>query len=286
MQLRQPEAELFVPDGAPLPGALSRTTHLGIGAHQDDLEIMAAHGILACYQRADLWFTGVTMTTGGGTPRSGPYAGCTDAAMTAVRNAEQRKAAFAGEYAAQFLLAYPSASVKDLEDPDPAADLAAILEATRPETVYTHNLADKHDTHVGVALHVIAAIRRMPPGARPRRVLGCEVWRDLDWLPESEKIALDCSGHAGLQAALVGVFDSQISGGKRYDLATAGRRRAHATYHDSHDTDQSEGLIFAMDLTPLVQDETRDPLEHARGLVRALEADIAGRFGRIRGARR
>ena len=51
-------SEAFVPDGAPLSTALARTTHLGIGAHPDDLEIMACHGILECYRNNDRWFTG------------------------------------------------------------------------------------------------------------------------------------------------------------------------------------------------------------------------------------
>ena len=57
-----------------------------------------------------------------------------------------------------------------------------------------------------------------------------------------------------LQAALNGVFDSQISGGKRYDLAVMGRRLAHATFHESHATDKETGLVFAVDLTPLTED--------------------------------
>ena len=52
----------------------------------------------------------------------------------------------------------------------------------------------------------------------------------------------------------MGVFDSQVTGGKRYDLATAGRRLAHATYYASHGTDEESALNFAMDLTPLVED--------------------------------
>jgi hypothetical protein len=55
----------------------------------------------------------------------------------------------------------------------------------------------------------------------------------------------------------VGVFDSQVSGGKRYDLATAGRRLAHATYYASHGTDEESALSFAMDLTPLVEEPVR-----------------------------
>ena len=45
MDFHNPAADLFVPDGLEMPAALSRTTHLAIAAHQDDLEIMAYHGI-------------------------------------------------------------------------------------------------------------------------------------------------------------------------------------------------------------------------------------------------
>ena len=57
---------------------------------------------------------------------------------------------------------------------------------------------------------------------------------------------------------MLGVFDSQICGGKRYDLATAGRRLANATYAESHGVDDTDALMYAMDLTPLVKDKTID----------------------------
>ena len=61
---------------------------------------------------------------------------------------------------------------------------------------------------------------------------------------------MDVSGHDHLAAAMNGVFDSQIAGGKRYDLATLGRRAANATFFESHATDTATQLIFGMDLTP------------------------------------
>ena len=42
---------------------------------------------------------------------------------------------------------------------------------------------------------------------------------------DEEKVSLDVSAYPSLAEALVGVFDSQISGGKRYDLATRGAAR-------------------------------------------------------------
>lgn len=271
-------AQLFVPDGLPAEQALARTTHMAIGAHQDDLEIMALDGILKCFQQRDKWFTGVVVTNGSGSPRDDLYKDYTDEAMRQVRIKEQKKAAVIGEYAAQALLDYPSATLKDASNRGPLEDIALLLRMAQPEVVYTHNLADKHDSHVAVALRVIQAIRTLPEAERPQNLYGCEVWRDLDWMLDEDKIAFDCSAHENLQAALLGVFDSQVSGGKRYDLATLGRRRANATYYASHGTDIATGLIYAMDLTPLIQDATHDIRAYVEEFINRFAQDVYQRM--------
>ena len=278
MNFNLDRAELFVPDGLAVEQALARTTHMAISAHQDDLEIMAAGPILECFQHADKWFTGVVVTDGRGSPRDDLYKNYTDDEMRLVRFKEQKKAAVIGEYAAQVILDYPSKIVKDGSNQQPVEDLASLLKLARPQSVYTHNFADKHDTHVAVALKVIAAIRRLPEHDRPQSLYGCEVWRDLDWMMDADKVALDCSAHENLQAALLGIFDSQICGGKRYDLATMGRRRAHATYYASHGVDVSTGLTYAMDLTPLITDSSQDVTSFALGLVQRFSQDVAARI--------
>lgn len=278
MKFKLDTAELFVPDGLAAEPALARTTHMAIGAHQDDLEIMAIDGILKCFQREDRWFTGVVVTNGSGSPRDDLYKDYTDEAMQVVRRKEQKKAAVVGEYAAQVLLDYPSTAVKDSANRDPVEDIAQLLKIAKPETVYTHNLTDKHDTHVGVALRVIEAIRSLSEIERPQYLYGCEVWRDLDWIADADKVAFDCSAHENLQAALLGVFDSQICGGKRYDLATTGRRRANATYYASHETDVATGMIFAMDLTPLIKDSATDIQAYVGGFIDRFAQDITGRL--------
>ena len=281
MKLNHPTAEIFVPDQSPLEVALARTTHLGIGAHHDDLEFMAAHGILECFTQASRWFTGVIVSDGAGSARDFEYKSFSDEQMKSVRRGEQKKAAYVGEYAAQFLLGHPSSAVKDGKDLGVLEDLGAILRATRPEVVYTHNLADKHDTHVAVALRVLAACRELEPSARPKRLIGCEVWRDLDWLCDADKVQMPVDRHENLQNALMGVFDSQIAGGKRYDLATAGRRKAHATYFESHGTDQHTALIWGMDLTPLMHEG--DPSAHVAALMRRFEDEVLARVRRLGG---
>jgi LmbE family N-acetylglucosaminyl deacetylase len=274
-------AEVFVPDETALDKALARTTHMAIAAHQDDLEIMAFDGILECFQQADRWFCGVVVTNGSGSPRDDLYKDYTDEAMREVRRKEQKKAAIVGEYGSQVLLDYPSSVIKDGANRAPVEDFLKLLEATRPQVVYTHNLMDKHDTHVGVALKAIEAIRGLPAEERPRHVYGCEVWRDLDWLVDDDKVTFDVSAHENLQAALLGVFDSQICGGKRYDLATMGRRRANATYFASHGTDVSTGMIYAQDLTPLIEDPDKDIGRYVQGYVARFSQDVGQRLERM-----
>jgi LmbE family N-acetylglucosaminyl deacetylase len=278
MQFHNPTADVFVPDGLPSDAALARTTHLAISAHQDDIEIMAYHGIAECFGRKEKWFTGVVATNGAGSPRSGIYADSTDEEMQQVRLVEQRKAAYVGEYACQIQLGFTSAQVKKPDETALVEDLEQILRAARPRFVYLHNLADKHDTHVAVALRSIAALRAVRPELKPKRVYGCEVWRDLDWLPDESKQALPVSARSNIAAALVGVFDSQVSGGKRYDLATAGRRLAHATYYASHGTDEESALSFAMDLTPLVEDASLPVTDYVLALVDRFRADVEKRL--------
>lgn len=282
MQFRKPTAEVYVPDGKTAAQALTRTTHLAIAAHQDDIEIMAMSGILDCFGQPDKWFTGCVVTDGAGSPRDGVYARYTDAEMMTVRRLEQKKAAMVGEYAAQVFLDYPSKEIKNPSETGPVDDLRSLLAACGAEVVYLHNLCDKHDTHIAVALRAIAALRQLPEGQRPRKLYGCEVWRDLDWLADADKVVFNCDGHENLAAALLGVFDSQIAGGKRYDLATLGRRRAHATYHQSHSVDAAQLINFGMDLTPLVRDIEIDPVEFACEHVARLEKDIRERIGKLR----
>ncbi len=250
--LSNPKAEIYFPQGAGDDRLLERTTHLGIGAHQDDLEIFAIHGILAGLDDKYRSFTGVTVTDGRGAPRSGPYAEMSDDELWKIRTAEQKKAADIGHYNAQILLNYTSDEVKSPDREAVISDLKKIIETTQPDVIYTHNLADKHDTHVAVALSVITALRELSTPIPNLTLYGCEVWGDLDWLPDERKIALDVSGHPELQKHLLDVYDSQITGGKRYDLATIGRRLANATYFQSHQTDQASRTTYAMNLTPLL----------------------------------
>jgi LmbE family N-acetylglucosaminyl deacetylase len=283
LPLKAAGAEIFIPDGKSLEEALKRTTHIGIGAHQDDLEFMAYHGILECFGKKDKGFMGIIVTNGSGSARDAHYKDYTDQQMMEVRKLEQKKAAYVGEYSALFLLNHPSSAVKAAQDPNVAADLDLIFSRCRPEAIYTHNLADKHDTHVGVALRTIAALRRLPKDKRPKKLIGCEVWRSLDWLCDPDKVVMPVDDHENLADALMGVFDSQICGGKRYDLATRGRRLANASYFESHAVDKNKGLAWGMDLSALLADDSKDPFEYAKSYIDRFTAEVKDRIGRLGG---
>jgi hypothetical protein len=48
--------------------------------------------------------------------------------------------------------------------------------------------------------------------------------------------------------------------GKRYDLATQGRRLANATYSEADKADRSNAIIHGIDLTPLITNPDLDIL--------------------------
>jgi LmbE family N-acetylglucosaminyl deacetylase len=281
MKFTNSNADIYVPDGIDVEKALERTTHLAIGAHQDDLEILAYHGIAECFGRTDRWFTGVVLTNGAGSPRTGIYGAYSDKDMQEVRRREQRQAAALGEYACQIQLMYTSSAVKTAGNNNAVKDLQAILEIARPGVLYLHNPADKHDTHVATLLRSLEAVRAIPAGMRPQKAYGVEVWRDLDWLVDEDKQVLPVDKYPNLAAALLGIFDSQISGGKRYDLATAGRRMANATYYATHETDVCSAMTYALDLTPLIQNEDLAVRDYILGKIGRFQAEILSRLERL-----
>ncbi len=245
-------AEIFIPFNEEVNSAFLKTTHLAIGAHQDDVEIMAYHGIAECFGENDKWFSAIIVTNGAGSARDNIYKDYTDEMMMEVRKKEQKKAAYIGEYSSLVLLNHSSTEVKNPHDETIINEIMNLVIAMKPDVIYTHNLADKHDTHVGVVTKVIKALRLVPKHDRPKLLLGVEVWRDLDWVNDDQKVLLDVSKHPNLAASLVEIFDSQIIGGKRYDKATLGRRLANATFSSSHEVDTSSAITYALDLTKLM----------------------------------
>jgi LmbE family N-acetylglucosaminyl deacetylase len=273
-------ADVFVPDGIGAAQALSRTTHLGIAAHADDLEIMAIHGILACHASQNEWFAGVVATDGAGSPTAAGKPPTSAGEIVSTRRAEQKRAAELGRYGALVCLNHSSTEVKDPARNDVVGDLVLVLRATSARVVYTHNLADAHDTHVAVALAVIAACRSLDESERPESVIGCEVWRDLDWLSSSAKVAMSTGNREDLETELLRAFESQLEAGKRIDLGALGRRRANATFHEIRSADAHHGIVWGMDLTPAARGEI-EPWELVQAHIGVFASDVESRLRRF-----
>ncbi len=276
MKFRNENASVYYPKEE----SLSEVTDICIAAHQDDIEIMAYAPIAECYDSSTRSFCGVVVTDGAGSPRTGEYADYTDEQMKQVRIAEQRKAADLGKYRAVVQLGYPSKAVKDAKNPDPIDDIYELLMQVRPKYLYTHNIADKHETHVAVALRVIEAVKKMPEDARPEKIIALEVWRGLDWLCDSDKLCLDTSAYPQLATELLQVHRSQVVGGKRYDNAAVGRRYANATFFASHSTDSSDSISFGMDLLPMIKNNI-SPKEYIAQFLKRFENEVNDTLERL-----
>ena len=131
---------------------------------------------------------------------------------------------------------------------------------------------------MAVVTAVVQALRRLPPEDHPEEFYGCEVWRSLDWLVDVDRRTFDVSAHENLTMALMGLYDSQIAGGKRYDLATAGRRRANATYLDPYAPDPANLLEYCMDLAPLLRNPDLSVVDFALERVDRFREDVRRRL--------
>ncbi len=254
LSLSRAGADIFVPDGVSVEEALERTTHLAIGAHHDDLEIAAYPAIEHCFGNKEAWFAGVVVTDGRGSSRTGPYENFSDDDMRDIRRREQVRAALLGEYSVVIQLDYQSSEIKNGINEELVSDLISIAESAEAGEVISHQPLDRHATHIAVFYHVLEAMRRLPAEQKPGSFLGAEVWGKLDWLSPSQKLTLDSGRREHLAQALIGVFDSQIAGGKRYDLGEIGHRHANATYGESHSSDEFSQASLAIDLTGLIDD--------------------------------
>lgn len=281
LELSRPQADVFVPDGGSAEEALARVTHLGIGAHADDLEIMAYDGIRRGRQDPAAFFGGVVCTDGSGATRAGAFANATDAEMRRIRRDEQREAAKRGGYAVVVQLDHPSAAVRQGVAPEVLRDLGVVIAGARPEVVYTHNPMDAHVTHLGVCAAVVDAVRRLPAAARPARVLGCEGWRGLDWLADADKTWLDLGSDAEDWSRLVASFASQIEG-RPFGEGARGRARANAVFREQRSAGGDEHLWLALDLTPVTRDDGPDLEAFVRAHLERFTEDVLGALARVR----
>ena len=278
MKFSQPHADTHLPAGGDLASALTSTTHLGIGAHADDLEIMAFPGICACRGQKNLRFAGVVATDGAGSPSK-----LTGPGLIQTRREEQKQAAGLGDYAAVIQLAHPSTAIRGEGRKALTEDLLQILQAAKPKVVYLHNPADRHETHLAVLLASLSALRQLPASDRPKEIYGCEVWGDLDWVTAEKVVRLPCAAPADFGPSLLRVFHSQIDD-KRYDLAAAGRRRAQATFADAYAPDQAEEVVLALDLNPLVENPKLSLADFVSALTGEFQKQTLDRIRRLESA--
>lgn len=259
---------------------LGNVTDMCIAAHQDDIEIMAYAPISECYDNPERSFAGVVATDGAGSPRSGEYADYTDEQMKEVRISEQEKAADIGRYKAAIQLGFPSNAIKNPDNAEPVEEIKKLLLETRPRFLYTHNPADKHETHVAVALRTIEAVRQLKGEYVPEKFIGLEVWRSLDWITDEAKICLDTSAYPEVARELVTVHRSQVLGGKRYDHAAIGRRYANATFFASHSTDNITSMSFGIDLMPVIE-QNMSVREYVNGYINKFKDEVNTTIGKL-----
>ena len=268
---------IFIPDGEEKEKALARTTHMTVAAHQDDIELTSLAVIGECREKENHFFTGVVVTDGSSSPRTGEYAKVTNEEMIMLRAQEQMNAAKIGNYNALVMLGYTSAQIKDRKNLSPQQSLAALIQQCRPEMIFTYNPADRHDTHVAVMRRTVDAIRSLPKEFRPKRLIGCEVWRSLDWLPDQRKILMDTGRYIQLAGDLLGVFKSQIAGGKKYDAAFVGRQCSNATFAQSHSCDEYEYASVALDMTRLIEEDTLLIENFLKELIEEFKTEVTAR---------
>jgi hypothetical protein len=64
-------------------------------------------------------------------------------------------------------------------------------------------------------------------------------------------------------------------------LASMGRRRANATYFESHGVDLTSALSFSMDMTSLILEDKLDPLTFVHEIIQHFVQDVNERIQRV-----
>ncbi len=275
MQLKK--GFIYVPKNA----NKGKVKYMCIAAHPDDVEIMAYHGILRGYRSKKYSFVAVVSADGANSARKGPYKDYTNDMMKETRIKEQEAAGEAGHYNQVIMLNYSSDELKDKNNTDPVEDYYNIIKELKPKTIYTHSLLDRHQTHLAVAIKVLLALRKLNKEDRPKLVLGCEVWRDLDWVNDDMKVFLDVSGKPKLARRVLNVYKSQIIGGKRYDKAVMGRRKGHATFSSSHKVDKSKFMSYAINMTKLMKKPKIDIKEWTLNFIDEFYKTVSNQFDEL-----
>ena len=68
----------------------------------------------------------------------------------------------------------------------------------------------------------------------------------------------------------------QIAGGKRYDLATGGRKRANATFFDAYEADEVSHLEYALDMMPLLENPRLSYSDYVASYLTHFQGELLG----------
>ncbi|MBN2880100.1 MAG: PIG-L family deacetylase [Clostridia bacterium] len=273
-------SDLYIPDGSDIKNALQRTTVLCIAAHQDDAEIMAYHAIQECYHSKNKFFTSIIITDGAGSEKINESRRYSAEEIKKIRLNEQKRAAKVGKYSAQIQMGYSSGELRG-NDKRIIDDLTNIIIACKPEYIFTHNLADKHPTHVAAALRAMDALKAIEDKTWLKAFVGLEVWRGLDWLSDDDKLIFDASQNQRLARSLIRTFKSQIKGGKRYDDAVLGRRRANAVFYRADKADEMKYATYGMDMSEIVFNG-KSPEEYISEHINGFKKDIINNIEQLK----
>jgi hypothetical protein len=59
-----------------------------------------------------------------------------------------------------------------------------------------------------------------------------------------------------------------------------GRRAANATFHEPREGDASTQILVGIDLSPLLRDDSLEPVEFTRGYIRRFENEVTTALSR------
>jgi LmbE family N-acetylglucosaminyl deacetylase len=202
-------------------------------------------------------FGGLIVTSGSGSLRAPQHAALSPSEYAELRWEEQKQAAKMGGYAFVDSLNIESSVIKTAAGlAELASQLREYLVEFEIDELYMHQPFDRHTSHVRVAFAVLTALRSLPKERRPAQVLGCEVWRNLDWAPKSSKVLRPLSAaDLELQVRLAEVFTSQADpkNAKDYVSALVGRKTANAVFQEGLVGDSGVAQEVYIDLKPWVE---------------------------------
>lgn len=248
-----------------------------MGAHPDDVEIMAFPAILNGIKDESPSFGAVVCTKGDRAPLGASAAPGSREALPRLREEEQRQAAAIGKYAVVAQLGESSERVRSGAC-EFLFGLRSLLGCCRPSVIYTHAPTDRHPTHIAVCAAVLRLLRDLPPHERPQALMGCEVWGSSDWVPERRKVAAVFDDGAGLSSELIGQFRSQLGSGKNYEDAVRGRWSANSVFNRYDRIEERPFLSWMIDMSPLLRDERVTLREFVQKLVQEFGEEVLSRL--------